>query len=248
VSKEKYAKGNVSAIESFSIFFISRSMRYDLPEAQNINIRKATALLKVMQERHDFLPSTLTLTPFLFVLCEAGRLNRAHEFFDEMKALSIPLTVRDYTPMIKMYLRNKRPGRAIQLYDEMVSLGIKPDLLCMELMIQQCAVNKYIQKSLEYLHTLCQTGEFPSPRALRPLIHNTKGYVTTWDEIRRILSLSRVPKPLLDTYCPKSEIRGRRLAHPLTTDRSVRTRRSPPRPPMKSPKRLKVREVTISQY
>lgn len=238
--------------DSFSLFlspsFSLRSMKYDLPPAQNVNIKKASALLEVIQGRQDYSPSVRTLTPYLFVLCEAGRLNRAHEFFEEMKSLSLPLTVREYTPMIKMYLRNRRTGHAIQLYDEMVSRGIQPDLLCLEIMIQKCALNNYVQKSLEYLTALCKTGDFPTPRTLRPLIARTKGYVTTWEEIKNILLTSRVPKNMIQSYFPKAEIRGRRTEHPMTTQRSVRTRKSPPRPPMTSPKRLKVREVTISQY
>jgi pentatricopeptide repeat protein len=220
-------------------------MRYDLPPQQNENIKKAKALLQIIQNRKDYKPTLRTTGPYLTVLCSAGRLNRAQEFFDKMVELGVKPSLIEYTLMIKMYARSRRIGYAIQTFQQMEAKGITPDTLCYERIIRGCALNGHITQAIEYLKRLCQTGDFPTRFVMLPLIHRTKPFPDTWKEIRSALSLSRLPSHMIDEYFPRKK---REEPAPLITDRSVRFRKSNPRGPMKSPKRLKPKEVIISNW
>ena len=224
-------------------------MRYDLTSEKNENLKKAEDLFKLIQSRKDYKPTLLTSTPFFNTLAEAGRLNRARECFNQMSQEGLEVGVYQYTTLIKMYARNKRPGYAIQIFDQMKEKGVVPDAICYEKIIRCCGLSGYIKQGIQYLEEMCEKIEEP-PRnyAVRPLISATKAFPHHWDEIKAVLRKSKRlsnNKELVSLYFPREQMK-RKKEHPLVTRKNMRLRQSKKSEPRKSKKRFEVKEIIIS--
>ncbi|RZR84676.1 hypothetical protein BHM03_00011546 [Ensete ventricosum] len=92
--------------------------------------------------RHGCAPDVVTYNTLLDGLCRAGKVRIAHNLLNGMRTKSPDLApnVVSYTTLIRGYSSKLLPDEAVELFHEMVALGLKPNKITYNTLIQGLCV------------------------------------------------------------------------------------------------------------
>ncbi|KAK4339300.1 hypothetical protein RND71_040762 [Anisodus tanguticus] len=107
--------------------------------------KEAIKLLKRML-REDFIPDELTLAS---VLSSCGNLSMATEVIQSFSSIKAPVLF-SWTSMIGAYASHGFSKEAIQLFEEMLVNGIKPDNIVFLEVLSVCSHGGLFSKGLQY--------------------------------------------------------------------------------------------------
>ncbi|XP_063945782.1 pentatricopeptide repeat-containing protein At1g62914, mitochondrial isoform X2 [Daucus carota subsp. sativus] len=138
-------------------------------KGQAVDIGKAICIFKEM-EKKGVEPTVVTYSTLISGLCEAGRLEDAIEFINDMRCTKQPLNSYCYNHVMRGFCLKGEPHEALSILEDMKSYGVAPDMYSYGVLINGFCRIGNLEKGLDLIAEMESNNLKPSLACYGPLL------------------------------------------------------------------------------
>jgi len=129
--------------------------------AKEFRLEEALQLLDDMKTS-GIAPSNYTLSMLVKLMCRCRRLDKAFTMLEDIsKEYKFKINIQVYTCLIQGCFHNSAADKAIQVYDKILSEGLRPDAMTYTVLVRGCIRVGYFDKAVELVKYALRSESSP---------------------------------------------------------------------------------------